>query len=460
LDFPNHPHLASLAFLGVLAVSLCFGSGSARAAGFATARFGGEHGSVVTTNPTALYYNPAGIGFSHGTDVFVDGTLALRHLTYSHPAAASDPPDPPGASGANSGEAHLFNVFGAPAIGATTRFGNVAFGAGVFVPFGGRANWAHNDNFQSPDFPLASAGVQRWHIIDGSLTFIYGSAGAAYRFGPLSIGAVASVVLSSVSYSQAKNPTGQGAPDTAREGRANLDVSGTTGSFGVGVMFEAVPERLWLGASYQSQPGVGPETLKGTLAIAAPSVNTNYKVTFTQALPDIVRAGGRLRPRGDLELRLFGDYTRWSVMRTQCVAIQTYPCAVYPDGSDASGGTVSNRRRYWNDTVGVRAGASQWLAPEVELFAGAGFETAATPDATLEPGLADATNVQGTFGGRFLVARWFYLAASYTHLQFLDRDNTGKSALALAQVPTKEQDGGGRYTQWVGIFDLNVEKSF
>jgi hypothetical protein len=59
-----------------------------------------------------------------------------------------------------------------------------------------------------------------------------------------------------------------------------------------------------------------------------------------------------------------------------------------------------------------------------------------------------------------LIAGWFYLGASYTQLQYFDRDNTGKSTLANAQVPTKQQDGGGRYTQWIGIFDLNVEKTF
>ena len=44
------------ATLGVLSVS-----STASASGFATARFGGEHGHPTTDNPTALYYNPAGI---------------------------------------------------------------------------------------------------------------------------------------------------------------------------------------------------------------------------------------------------------------------------------------------------------------------------------------------------------------------------------------------------------------
>jgi long-chain fatty acid transport protein len=458
--------VAGVGALGAVAGLVCVAwSSDAVAAGFATAHFGGEQGSVVTTNPTALYYNPAGIGFSEGTHVFLDGQLALRGMTWDHALAPTDPPDPPGGEGANSGTARLLNVFGAPALGATTRLGPLALGLGLFVPFGGRESWQQNQQFVGSQFPLAADGVQRWHVIDGALTFIYATAGAAYRIGPLSIGVAANVIFSSVSFSQAKNTNGLGVPDTQREGRANLDVSGVTGSFAAGLMYEAIPEHLWLAASYQSQPNMGPQTMTGTLNItepyAQPPGSLTTQVGFTEALPDIVRAGVRWRPRNDVELRLFGDYTRWSVAKTQCVALQGHACAVYPDGSDATGGNViANYRRAWNDTVGVRVGGSYWVRPGIEVFAGTGFETAAVPDATLDPGLADADNVLLSGGARLLVANWFYLAASYTQLLFFNRDNTGQSTLANASVPTQQQDGGGKYTQWAGFLDVNVEKTF
>ncbi len=446
-----------------LGVFLALGSlrpRAAHASGFATARFGGEHGSVVTTNPTALYYNPGGIGFSEGTSVFVDGTLAIRNASWNHTRAPTDSEDSPGAEGANAGHARLSNVFGAPALGATMRLGDLAIGVGLFVPFGGKATWGTNDKFANSDFPLAAAGVQRWHAIEGSLSFIYTTVGVAYRLGPISLGVSGNLILSSVSFHQAKNPTGGGDPDTAREGRAKLDVSGVTGSFGVGLMWEAVERRLWLGASYQSQPGFGPLKLNGTLDISSPTTNQHDEVTFTQGLPDIMRAGMRWKPTDDLELRVAADYTRWSFNRTQCVALKDYACAVYPDGSDASGGTFSNKRRYWQDTYGAHLGISHWITREIEIFAGLGYETAATPDATLEPGLADADNIQRAVGSRFLVASRTFVAVSYTDLQYMNRDNSGKSELANAQVPTRQPDGGGQYTQWIAAFNLNVEKVF
>jgi long-chain fatty acid transport protein len=437
----------------------------ARAAGFAAARFGGEHGTVVTTNPTALYFNPAGIAFSEGTHIFADGTLALRSATWEHAASPNDPTDPPGAEGQGSGKASLFNVFGGPMLGATTKLGNLAFGASLSVPFGGRASWDKNDAFANNTmFPLAVDGIQRWHGIDGALTFIYLTAGAAYRIGPLAIGVTGNLVLSSIKSLQAKGFAGQGKPEPNNEGRAEVDVSGTHGSFGLGGMFEALPNRLWLGASYQAQPGLGPQVLTGTLTNVYLGSSAPFPVRFNQALPDIVRLGARYRPSETLELRAFGDFTRWSVMKTQCVVLDQndYQCLVNPDGSDASGhgAVLQNLRRHWKDTFGIRGGVSQWLKPTVELFAGLGFETAAVPDETLDPALGDANNVSAALGARFGVIPSLFVAGSYTHIQFFGRDNTGKSQLAQPSFPTSRPDGGGKYTQWIGLFNVNAELQF
>jgi long-chain fatty acid transport protein len=184
-------------------------------------------------------------------------------------------------------------------------------------------------------------------------------------------------------------------------------------------------------------------------------------VTFDQALPDIVRLGARYRPRPAVELRLFGDMTRWSVMKTQCVAVEDYACVVDATGADAGeGGVLLNLRRKWQDTFGLRLGASYWINKELELFVGTGFETAAVPDATLDPELADSQIVSGALGGRFeLPSKWF-LGASFTHLQYLDRDNTGKSELTNAVLPTRRADGGGRYSQFISILNANIEKEF
>ncbi len=465
----------------------------ARAAGFASARFGVELGKPVTTNPTALYYNPAGIAFSEGVDLFGDGDLAIRHATWTHQAPTPGPSDQPQSQAGNSGKASLLNVFGGPAVGGTIKLGNLAIGAGLFVPFGGRVSWGKNDQFNGSypsgqtcagngACPLAADGVQRWHIINAALTFIYISAGAAYKFGPLAIGVTGNFIDSTLTSTQARTLGGQ--VDSTVENRGAINVSGLGGSFAAGAMLEAVPDRLWIGASYQAQPGLGPQTLKGTVTETsgqAPyysDTGTNpYKADFHQSLPDIIRAGVRLRASDVVELRVFGDVTRWSVMKSQCVNLVSPQspgdgCYVHADGTVAPppGSTVNssvftNIPRNWKDTYGIRVGASYWVKPTVELFGGLGFETEAVPDSTLEPGAMDADNIGIAAGARVRLTQTLYVAASYTHLQYLNRDNTGKSTLASnngvpVQQPTYQEDGGGQYTQWIGIFDANIEAKF
>jgi long-chain fatty acid transport protein len=445
--------LAVLALIGAVAES--------RAAGFATARFGGEHGNVTATNPTALYYNPAGIAFSSGTSLYGDGTLALRRATWTHQPAPGEEPEPPGAEGANYGQARLLNLFGGPMLGVTTRLGDLALGLSISVPFGGRARWDTNDRFANhQQFPLAADGVQRWHGIEGSLTFLYATAGVAYRFGRLAVGATGNLIRSSMQTRQAKTVVGDGTPDTTREGRAYLDVSGLHGSFAAGVMLEAVSNHLWLAGSYQAQPGLGAMQLAGTITTEYRGGQTPFPVVLNQALPDVGRVGLRYRIGQRRELRLSFDLTRWSVMQTQCAALEGQPCLVDASGADASpaAGVLQNLRRRWKDTYGGRIGFSHWLTPRAEVFLGGGYETAATPDETLDPALADGASITSALGARFAVTDGLLVSTTVTYLHFLPRDNRGRSQLTSAAPPTPSPHGGGRYTPWIRLFNLNHQQ--
>jgi long-chain fatty acid transport protein len=444
---------------------------TAHAAGFATQQFGGEQGSVVATNPTAIYYNPGALGFSEGTELGMYGQLAIRHASWAHTKATDpDQMNPAVPQNANLGTANLLNVFGGAAVGGSTHFGNLVLGAGFFAPFFGISHWGKNDAFKdSTNFSGAYDGVQRWFAIDGKIEVLYFSVGAAYRLGPVSFGVTGNFISSTVSSLQAKTRGGQGLPNSQSEGRAFLDVHGFNGSVAGGAMVEIVPKQFWLGASYQSQPGFGEQTLKGDLNLSGAGGYQHYDAYLNQALPDVYRAGLRFRPASvPWEFRLFGDLTRWSVMQTQCIAPQGQPCQVTTAGANPPGGQVqANFRRFWNDTYGVRVGASYWLNPSVELFLGGGYETGAVPDATLAPDLFDANNILAAIGGRFALTKTLFFMASYTNIQYLNRDNTGKSQLSvqpsngfLWQPPTVEPDGGGQYTQWAGVFSGNLEAVF
>lgn len=433
----------------------------ASASGNAIARFGGEHGSVNATNPTSLYYNPAGIGFAEGVQLFVDGQLALRSFHWTHAQGQGDVPEPPGFAGANYGTAKALNVFGGPMLGVSVPLGSLKLGAAVYAPFGGNVHFDDDPRFANTQFPAAADGVARWHAIEASTMSIYATLGAAYRIGPLSVGVAGNLIYTTAEFLEAQNVNGTN--DLMGEGRSRIAVLGVNGSFGAGAMLEALPGMLWLAASYQAQPGLGTMALDGKLTVGDISGTLKQDVTLHQALPDIWRLGARFKPLANFELRVAADWTRWSAQRTQCVALRDQLCATTPDGDAApDSGTVLNLRRYWHDTFGVRVGASIWATPALELFAGLGLESAAVPDRTLDPVLADAGNFSIALGGRLELVETWFVAASYTHLQFFSRDNTGKSDLANPDVAavSRRPDGGGKYTQWVGVLNANLLKVF
>lgn len=445
--------------------SLSMLSSEALASGFSTARFGGEHGHPTTTNATAVYYNPAGIADSEGIHIYLDGSLALRSASYLHERGGADVDEPADAQGSNYGEATLFNLAASPMVGATGKFGDFAVGLGFYVPFGGVAVWDKNAAFEgNTQYPGPEDGVQRWYAIEGTIRSMYLTLAAAYHIEParLSIGVSGNIILSTIDTIRARNSDGSN--NVQSEGRSYLNVSGTGGSFGVGAVFEAIPEALWIGASYQSRPNIsGGMSLEGTLQnkFGAGAASDPTDVTVRQDLPDIIRVGGRYRASESIELRLFGDFSRWSALKDQCISAPDKECAVNEDGSEVEVGTVTqNIPRRWEDAFGVRAGLSYFPTPAAEVYSGLGYDGNAVPDETLEPGLMDFDDVSVTLGGRFEVVEKLHLGLSYTHIFYVQRDTTGKSKLSEYQSPSIVPDAGGIYNQTIGVVNANVEVQF
>ena len=453
-------------------VVLLSSAGVAHASGFATARFGGEHGHPTTDNPTALYYNPAGIaedtpGFEKKlwrVKIFADASLAMRWASWSHARSPNDEPEPDDAPGANTGTAELFNVVTAPSAAATFSIENFAFGVGFFVPLGGQSQWDLNSDFEGdPNYAGPVDGVQRWHTIDGVLRSMYITMGAAYDImDRVSIGASANFIRSEVKTIRAREPSGTN--NVAVEGRSLIDVGGWSASFALGVTGEIAPEKVWIGFSYQAQPGLGEMALEGTLVNNYGGSVTTDQVKLLQELPDIYRIGIRARPEKNVEMRFFGDLTNWSTFKAQCVipaAAET--CDVNPDGSadpDSATPPYLHLVRNWGPAFGIRGGGSYWVIPSLELYLGAGYDSNAIPDSTLEPALTDFQKASVAGGLRFEVSELFGAALSYTHIFYVPRDTSGKSVLAELEFPSRSPDAGGNYTQTIGVINANVQLSF
>lgn len=431
----------------------------ARASGFSVARFGGEHGHPTTDNPTALYYNPAALVLAEQPQLFADLTLAVRRANYTRQHEPGDASPPADAASANVGRATLTNVLLSPALGLTLPYEGFTFGVAWFTPFGGQAIWDRREEYvDHPRLPGPADGVQRWHSIEGQTFTSYLAIGAARRVldETLALGVSLNLIGTLLSDVRAR---GDGTNDPEEEGRALLEARGLAFGVGLGLLYEARPGELWLGASYQSRPNLrGGIELRGT-AEGKLGTTTRADVEVTYDLPDVVRLGARYLPRPWVELRLFGDYTRWSAFERQCIRFVGGTCRLSKDGSQLPGsGVLQNLPRNFRDSVGVRAGVSLFLENELEVFSGVGFDSSAVPDATMEASLPDFTLVSFALGVRGEVLPNFYAALSLTELLAMPRQI--ESSLSNYRVPSRQPDASGHYAQFVLALNANVQYTF
>lgn len=448
---------SSCVLLG-LGLACFFAPRAGHASGFSVARFASEHGHPTTANATALYFNPGALTQSDGLHLFADLNVAVRRVTYDRTRAPSDAPDPPDAAGANVGRAVLVNPLFNPVLAATLRVGALSLGAGFFTPFGGSVKWNTRPELAGSRYPGVVDGVSRFQSIEGEIVTSQFSLGAALRVPKtrLSVGVSASVMRSWINDVRAWSGGGN---DVTHEGRSLLDASGYAFGFGVGALYEVTPEVLWLGLSYQSRPNVsGGMRLHGSLEndIGGPS-GANVDVIYD--LPDVIRWGVRYRPRRTLELRAFGDYTRFSAFENQCAVASGTSCDLKANGAERTGAAVlQNVPRHFRDSVGVRVGASIWPTPTFEFFSGLGVDSSAVPDATMEAGLPDWAGASFALGGRLALGSRVHAALSYTHFVFVPRDVHGQ--LAEYSSPTRSPDASGHYAQQVGVGNANLDLAF
>lgn len=480
----------------------------AQASGVATARFGGEHGHPTGANATAIYYNPGAIALSKGTHIFVDGLIALRKVKYTRPDSAVNNQlgveSQPNlsleyADGANNGDATLFNVAGAPFLGITSDFGTefIYGGAAVYVPFGGGARWDKNEAYRDdPDFPGAVDGVQRWHAIDGNLRSFYFTGALAFKIkaaANLTIGFSGSAIYSSIDTVRARNADGTdnlvsgNDPDNfvIKEGRSWLKASGWQGGFAAGFTVEPVKNIFWIGGSYTSQPNVtGGMALRGTLTnVFTTGQVSPTDIEITQSYPDIVRLGFRVRPIPKLELRVFADYTRWSVLDKQCVMILELDESGDPTNSDRScefdgadtaledpenfGGSgdgvtdvTQHLPRFYKDAGGVRVGVGYWFIDELETYIGLGYDSSAIPVEMVEPTLFDMDKISVTAGALWQAHEHLAIGATIGQIIYLTLDTKGRNLLNEFAPPTRQPSADGVYQQWLTIGNLYFDISF
>ncbi len=427
-------------------------------------------------DPSAIYYNPAGMTQLHGVQLYTGILLIGGHTSFTSPTGVTARGDlnnsvawPP--------PTNFYLTANLKDLGVKF-LGDLSVGVGVNSPFGTLYRWPNNG-------PFATAlTFQSLELFDIKPTL-------AYKFNDqFSVGLGMDIYTFF-------NFWGEGQAETKNNSTAfqppaspvtfltpPFEINGRDTALGFNVSFMYTPFRnadgkplANIGFVYRSQATLH---LDGQFLTGPGLLNPNGGVAAdahtTLVLPPVYTGGIALWPVRDKErewkLELDVDYTGWHSVRNTDVHLSGLPPAF----------STLQVPRNWNDSITIMIGTEhKWLQParlphwEVALRGGFWYSQNAVPDATFSPGVPDADNYSisvglgflckekgrffgvipcGTSGGSRFLPKGIGLDLAYQALLYETRTVTGSTA--PLGVPPTVFNGTYQTTFQVGSINLRL----
>ncbi len=355
-------------------------------------------------DPSAIYYNPAGLTQLTGTNFMAGVTYARENgQTFTGKTALDNTVD----------EKQKNLNFFIPNMYLTRRSATTgwAYGIGVFTPFGlgqeyrDRSSSAFRNLTTKIDLKTLCVNPTIAYKIDDVLSFGFG---IDYLWGAAKLSKTAPLAGPVNAY--------------------NYDLKGDGDAWGynAGMLLKVTPE-LKLGLNYRSRFDL---KLKGDVNFSAidnsidlspapghQSVSvlnfggaTNYSTTgdTTLHLPATF-AAGLSYAQGPVTVNLDGDWTMWS----------SYQSLVIKNNGPGAGSTASTPKE-WKNVVALRVGGEYRVIPALALRAGYAYDPSPVPQNTLSAELPDADRNSYHLGAGYKVGP-MTVDASYFYLQKKDR---------------------------------------
>jgi long-chain fatty acid transport protein len=252
---------------------------------FATGR--GEAFVATADNPSAIYYNPAGMSQLDGNNLR-GGVYGIYYdPSYSPPAGSPNSGNTYHSSYTLAAVPQLFYVY-------TLKKLPLSFGLGVYFPYGGTIDWPQNTGFQ----PIAVSASLKYVTIDPAI---------AWEILPsLSIGAGAMVNYAHLKTVQDIYPN--------NENFFDFEGSGWSAGYNAGILWKPI-KQVSLGANFRSSANV---TLNGqTHYQSLPVTGATYSsANMNMDFPWTVVGGISYRPTPKWNLEFDANYTDWSTFGT------------------------------------------------------------------------------------------------------------------------------------------------
>ncbi|HEX8408941.1 MAG TPA: outer membrane protein transport protein [Thermoanaerobaculia bacterium] len=395
--------------LGTLAVSL-----SAFGAGFSIfeqgAKASGMAGAFVATadDPSAIFYNPAGIAQQRELTVLAGATF----INFSN-EFTGDPNSEYTSGTSGKYDRHTFvppNIYGILPIGD-----NITIGVGTYSAWGLRTDWADPwvGRFISRDADLKTMSVQptiAWQTTDGR--FAVGG-GVEYRR--------ARVILSQNIQLPFLNPFTGRVTDI---GNARLASDyGSDIGYNVGILFKP-SDRLRFGASYRSEMDIelegeadftqistGNAQLDAGVAATFPQDDT---ISTTFPFPAVAAIGVAFSPTERVDVEFDITHMTWSRFEALAVDFTNQPARSFV------------REQNWDDSSAYRLGTNITATENWDVRLGALYDQNPQPVESVSPLLPDSDRLGYTFGAGWHRGPFIADFAAFI-LHFKDRSTQGRN---------------------------------
>jgi long-chain fatty acid transport protein len=365
----------------LLALPLLAAAAPLHASGFAIesqgARAMGFAGAYVaqSADPSAIFYNAAGIGFLKGRQLYVAGAFSLLSTDFT--GAGPNPP-----AGTLETSDHGLGVL--PAIYYSQQVGErTVIGVGVSRPFGNRSEWKNPDTFTGRYICIACE-ISSWSI---NPTIAYK---LADRFA---VGAGVDVRLSSFKLSRRLGAEPNPFPIPTDVAELTLDSSTTAGvGFNVGLL-ASPSENVSIGLSYRHEVTINHDAqanfvqiLTGETAVdeaVAAALPASQPATVGFIYPGSIAAGIAIR-RGYWTIEADVQWMLWSSF--------DYVTISYANSPDYNTLLPEEWSSTWRGALGIE----YLIGDDWEVRGGFGYDHSPAPTETISPFIHDADRY--TFG--------------------------------------------------------------
>jgi long-chain fatty acid transport protein len=418
------------------------------------ARALGRAGAFVAApdDPSALWYNPAGLGESKN-QLIIDAVLPIMLADYQRQL--------PDGSYADSIKARPTPI-PIPTIAFSALAGkHLAIGAGVFAPNVLVMNWEKSQHGGTQPAPTRYSLMS----LEGSLLANVAAGFALTGLGPLSVGldvqvpigrfqaktAVSACDLTLCAFSEQKDFDA-----TARA--TGFPVIGFTGTAGVTLDLDAVRFGFSYSLPYKLQ---GDTTMKINLPSNAAFADADVvgnKGHFSMKMPSIIRAGGEMRPLPYLRMEGAFVWEGWSAQKSIDLDVKNISIknvAVNGDYGVNSIHIQRNMKNVWS----LRGGGElelpkKWMVVDIDVVLRGGivYETGAFDKQNISPITLDSNKVILTGGLTVGLLDWlrFDTVAGWMFMQNINSTITQNQITQPVAIDTHQNRaptviGAGKY---------------